>query len=122
LGDSYCSLAWGQKLADAAGADVAAGVLRGEDAGLDAAERALAQWARRVVRDPNGIVADDVEPLRQAGFDDGQIFAITTYVALRLAFSTVNDALGARPDQRFGTTLPEDVLAAVTFGRAIADS
>ena len=32
LGDSYCSLAWGKKLAGEAGAEVAAGVLRGDDA------------------------------------------------------------------------------------------
>jgi hypothetical protein len=31
LGDSYCSLAWGKKLAEAAGSDVAAAVIRGED-------------------------------------------------------------------------------------------
>ena len=38
-----------------------------------------------------------MQALRDAGFDDAQIFAITVFVAARLAFSTVNDALGARP-------------------------
>src|SRR4051794_11586847 len=109
LGDSYCSLAWGKKLADKAGADVAAGVLRGDDGGLDEAEQALARWARRVVGDPNAIAADDVRALRAVGFDDGQIFAITTYVALRLAFSVVNDALGARPDAALATLVPDVV-------------
>ena len=46
LGDSYCSLAWGGKLAGDAGADLAGGVLVGDDAPLDATERALARWAR----------------------------------------------------------------------------
>jgi uncharacterized peroxidase-related enzyme len=122
LGDSYCSLAWGKKLADKAGADVAAGVLRGEDDGLDEAELALARWARRVVDDPNAVGAEDVDALRAAGFDDGQIFAITTYVAMRLAFSVVNDALGARPDAALGTLVPDVVVDAITFGRQIADS
>ena len=57
LGDSYCSLAWGKKLADEAGAEVAAGVLRGDDVRLDPSEQALARWARRITRDPNGTEA-----------------------------------------------------------------
>ena len=40
----------------------------------------------------------DIQPLRDSGLDDGQIFAITAFVALRLAFSTINDSLGAQPD------------------------
>ena len=31
LGDSYCSLAWGKKLAEETGPDVAAAVIRGAD-------------------------------------------------------------------------------------------
>ena len=97
LGDSYCSLAWGKKLAAETGPEVAAAVIRGADDGLDPGERALAQWARAVATDPNAIEARDVQGLRDAGFDEAQIFAITTFVALRLAFSTINDALGAAP-------------------------
>ena len=95
LGDSYCSLAWGKKLADDAGAEVAERVLRGDDAPLDSSERALARWARQLARDPNSTTAADVQSLRAAGFDDAQIFAITVFAALRIAFSTVNDALGS---------------------------
>jgi SAM-dependent methyltransferase/alkylhydroperoxidase family enzyme len=120
LGDAYCSLAWGKKLADEAGADVAAGVLRGDDERLDPSERALAKWARRITRDPNGTEAGDVQALRDAGYDDSQIFAITVFVALRIAFSTVNDALGSRPDRELGVTAPAPVRDAVTFGRPIA--
>lgn len=81
LGDSYCSLAWGSKLAKEAGADLAAGVITGDDARLDDTERALALWARSVTRDANGTAADDVQLLRDAGYDDGQIMAITYFVA-----------------------------------------
>ena len=106
LGDSYCSLAWGNKLAEAAGPDVAAAVIRGTIDGT--------RWCRAGARpvgpaggqDPNAIVAGDVQALRDAGFDDQQIFAITSFVALRLAFSTVNDALGRTPDD-----MPGDVDA-----------
>jgi uncharacterized peroxidase-related enzyme len=120
LGDSYCSLAWGGKLATKAGEDVAGSVLRGDDDALDDRERALATWARKVVGDPNGTVVDDVQALRDAGFDDRQIFAITLFVGLRLAFSTVNDALGAHPDAALAASVPDQVRAAVTFGRPVA--
>ena len=121
FGDSYCSLAWGSKLAEAADADTAAAVLRGVDGELTTAERAMADWARKVARDPNRTTAADVQQLRDAGIGDAQIFAITTLVALRLAFSTVNDALGLRPDAALRTTAPQVVLDAVTVGRPIED-
>jgi uncharacterized peroxidase-related enzyme len=120
LGDSYCSLVWGKRLADDAGNDVAAGVLRGDDAALDDSERALARWARRLADDPNSTTVADVDELRAAGFDDAQIFAITVYAALRLAFSTVNDALGALPDRRLSHEVPAEIRDAVPFGRPIA--
>jgi alkylhydroperoxidase family enzyme len=117
FGDGYCSLAWGSKLAGVSGEDMAGRVLRGDDDGLDPAERALAGWARRVARDPNATEARDVQPLREAGYDEAQIFAITVFVALRLAFAIVNDALGARPDAELLATVPGGVRQAVTYGR-----
>jgi cytochrome P450/alkylhydroperoxidase family enzyme len=117
LGDSYCSMAWGKKLAEATSPDVAASVIRGGTDGLDDAEQTLARWARLIVKDPNAISTNDVQPLRDVGFDDSQIFAITAFVALRLAFSTVNDALGTVPDRELRVALPEAVRSAVTFGR-----
>jgi uncharacterized peroxidase-related enzyme len=118
LGDSYCSIAWGKKLADEAGASTAASVLSGGAEGLTDGERAMAAWARKVARDPNSTTAADVEALRAVGFSDAQVFAITVFVALRLAFSTVNDALGAAPDPQLFASAPEQVAATVTYGRA----
>jgi uncharacterized peroxidase-related enzyme len=120
LGDSYCSLAWSGKLGQASEAAVAAGVLDGSDAGLTDQEKAMAAWARQVARDPNATTPADVQALRDAGLDDGQIFAITAFVALRLAFSTINDSLGAQPDAPLARSLPPEVRAAVTFGRPVA--
>jgi uncharacterized peroxidase-related enzyme len=121
LGDSYCSLAWGVKLSEAGDTDLAAGVLGGDDSVLTDRERAMAAWARTVARDPNGTGRADVQALRDAGFDDARIFAITVFVALRLAFATINDALGARPDAQYATKAPAAVRDAVTWGRPIAD-
>jgi alkylhydroperoxidase family enzyme len=120
--DSYCSLAWGTRLAGEIGAEAASAVLRGDDSGLDPADRALARWGRQIARDPNGAGPEDVEALREAGFDDAQVLALTVYAACRIAFATVNGALGARPDAGFRKTAPEPVLAAVTYGRPVADA
>jgi len=91
--------------------------VNGGDAGLTDQEKAMAAWARKVVRDPNATTPADVQALRDAGLDDGQVFAITAFVALRLAFSTINDALGAQPDAQLAESLPAEVRGAVTFGR-----
>jgi SAM-dependent methyltransferase/alkylhydroperoxidase family enzyme len=120
LGDSYCSLAWGKKLAEVSSPEVAAAVIGGETenvVGLEENERTLADWARRVARDANATTQDDVEALRRIGLDDSQIFAVTTFVALRIAFATVNDALGAISDPELTATVPEPVRSAVSFGR-----
>ena len=117
LGDSYCSLAFGTKLASVAGNDLAASVLTGSDEGMTDAERALATWARQVVTDPNAVTMADVDALRDVGYSDRQVFAITLFVALRLAFSTVNDALGAAPDAELVDLAPAAVRASVTWGR-----
>jgi alkylhydroperoxidase family enzyme len=118
LGDSYCSLAWGSKLAGVSDSATAAAVLSGGDEGLGDNERALASWARKVVDDPNHTTIQDIDVLRSAGFSDPQIFTITAFVALRLAFSTVNDALGIGPDPQLHAAAPKAVAAAVRFGRS----
>ena len=120
LGDSYCSLAWGGKLAEETDAGLAAGVLSGGDAGLTDQEKVIAAWARKVARDPNATTPADIQALGDAGLDSGQVFAITAFVALRLAFSTVNDSLGAQPDAELARSLPEEVREAVTYGRPVA--
>ena len=122
LGDGYCSLAWGKKIATTYDADLAAAILAGKDDVLDERERALAAWARKIASDPNATTADDVQALRDVGYDDRQILALTTYAALRLAFSTVNDALGARPDAQMRDSVPQQVRDTVTWGRPIADA
>jgi alkylhydroperoxidase family enzyme/SAM-dependent methyltransferase len=121
IGDSYCSLMWGSKLAEVSDPDTAAAVLRGSGHSLSAEERAVADWARSVARDPNGTCAADVQSLRDAGFSDAQIFGITLLISLRLAFSTMNDALGVHPDAVLRSTVPAAVRDAVISGRPIEE-
>ena len=122
LRDSYCSLAWGPKLAALSDADTAAAVLTGAErpGGLSEREAALADWARRVVRDPNATIRADVARLREVGLGDREIFEATAFIAFRLAFSTVNDALGAAPDQQLAEAAPEPVRRVVSYGRVPA--
>lgn len=118
LQDSYCSLAWGKTLAAEAGAATAAAVLTGsDDTALTARDRALVAWARKVVADPNSTTPSDIGTLRSVGLDDCAIFEATVFVAFRLAFSTVNDALGANPDWQLVNSVPPEVRSAVTYGR-----
>ncbi len=122
MGDSYCSLMWGKRLAELVTPEFSAALLRGEDEPLDDRERTLSQWARQVAAEPNAICPADVQALRDRGYDDSQILAITCYVAVRIAIATVNDALGARPDSQLRQTVPAPVLDAVQYGRQLRDA
>jgi uncharacterized peroxidase-related enzyme len=121
LGDSYCGLAWGKRLADATDPATAAAVLgSGDPPALNAREKALLAWAREVVRSPNATKAADVERLRSVGLSEREIFEATALVAFRAAFATVNDALGAKPDWQLAHAAPEEVRAAISYGREFA--
>jgi uncharacterized peroxidase-related enzyme len=121
--DSYCSLAWGARLAALSDDATAAKVIAAEPApALSAREAALADWSRRLVQDPNSTTQSDVERLREVGLTDKEIFEATALVAFRLAFSTINDALGAAPDKQLADEAPVPVRAAVTYGRAPASA
>jgi len=118
LGDSYCSLAWGPKLARLSDAATAAQLIANEPTpALSEREQALAAWTRQLVDDPNATTADDVTRLRAVGLGDKEIFEATTFAALRLAFSTVNDALGAEPDRQLVDAAPGPIRNAVRYGR-----
>jgi len=118
LGDSYCALAWGSRLATLANPAFAAAILEGAGADLlTERERTLSAWTQQIVRDPNGATREQVDALRTAGLADLEIFEATAFVALRLAFSTVNDALGAQPDRQLAEAAPSEVRSAVSYGR-----
>ncbi len=117
--DSYCALAWGSTLAGLSDDTTAARLLQGVDGDLSDREAALAAWSRHVVHDPNATTEADVDRLRDAGFNDQEIFEATTWIALRLAFSTINGALGAPPDPQLATKAPRLVREAVTYGRPV---
>ena len=113
LGDPYCSLAWGSRLADHAGVEVATHILGHRCDLLDDDDRVLAEWARKAVAYPTATTTDDIDRLRAAGFSDDQIFSLTAFVALRVTFSTVNGSLGAGPDHELVDRAPEELRRCV---------
>ncbi|QMW68211.1 hypothetical protein H4N58_01315 [Mumia sp. ZJ1417] len=119
-GDSYCSFAWGRRLAGLTDPATAAAVIEARLDALDPRTAALAAWAAGVVRDPNATTPDDVARLRAVGLDDRAVLEATVFVAFRLAYATVNDALGAQPDRQLVERAPQEVVEAVTYGRAPA--
>jgi alkylhydroperoxidase family enzyme len=80
-------------------------------------DRALADWARKVVKSPTATTAADIDRLRQAGFSDREIFEATVLMAFRVAFSMVNNALGVNPDPQLADEAPPEVREVVTYGR-----
>jgi len=122
LGDSYCSLAWGRKLASLSDAKLPAELIKtGNANALSSRERALAAWSRRVVASSSATTREEVQALRAAGLTEREIVEATTLVAFRVAFAMVNGALGAQPDGALGELVPAEVREAVTFGRPIGD-
>lgn len=118
---SYCIYAWGSKFAAELDPRSAAAVVAGErePRGLDPAEVALVRWARAVALRPHTTTAADAELLREHGWADAQIFAITVFAALRMAFATVNDALGVPPDLQLADATPPALREAIDFGRPL---
>ena len=80
----------------------------------------MTRWARAVAGDPNATTQADVDELRSAGFSDADIFAMTAFVGLRIAFSTVNDARRGPTGWGAAGFLAARGDAAVDFGRPIA--
>ena len=52
--------------------------------------------------------------------DDPDVFDVTVFIAFRLAFSPVTDALGALPDRQLAEDAPPAVRAAVGYGRSVS--
>ena len=121
LGDSYCCFAWGRTLVQEGGPESAAAIIKATDSeALTQRDRALAAWSRKVAAAPNATTETDIESLRKAGFSERDIFEATAFIAFRLAFSMVNDALGVQPDWQLAETAHPAVRQAITFGRVPA--
>jgi uncharacterized peroxidase-related enzyme len=122
LRSSYCSLAHGKALtAFLAEADVARVVTDPDSVELSATERAIVRLARKVAHDANTVTVDDVQPLKDAGLADGEIFDIVAAAAARSFLTKLVDGLGAQPDSSF-LEMSEELRASLTVGRPISSN
>jgi len=73
------------------------------DAGLTAAERALLDYAQLITNSAARSTAEDVQKLRDAGWNDDQISEAVYVTALFAFFNRVADAFGV-PSQDYLST------------------
>lgn len=116
--NSSCAISSTKRRTDWAAPKAAIAALTADGEPLSEREQALAAWARTVARFPSNSTPQDVQRLRNAGFKEPQIVALTVYAGLRTAVSSINSALGARPDMALAETLDPAVRAVITWGRA----
>ncbi len=119
LKNSACALAHGKALTRwLSPADVAALLDDEAPSPLSEGDVIMVRFARKVARDASAITAGDVEALKVAGFDDGEIFDIVATVAGRAFFTKLLDGLGIEPDRPFGD-IDESLRRRLTVGRPI---
>ncbi|PWW23284.1 putative peroxidase-related enzyme [Geodermatophilus normandii] len=121
LRSSYCSLAHGRVLAEQfdgpeAVVEAATDPAR---APLSEVDRAVMRLADRVASGAADMTEDDLAELRGSGLDDAEVLDVVLAAAARCFFSTVLDAVGARPDAAYSSLDPA-VRDALTVGRPIA--
>jgi len=118
---SYCSLVHGQLLAASYYSAEQVISIAEDDAGtaLDAADAAVARFARKVALQAEKISQEDVDQLHDLGFSDTDVFSIIVTAAARCFFSKVLDATGTLPDAAL-RNMPDQLRAALTVGREIA--
>jgi alkylhydroperoxidase family enzyme len=88
---------------------------------VDDVDLAVVAFADKVGRGGADITATDVDELRAAGLDDGEIVDVVLAAAARCFFSTVLDSLGLQPDAAYRESVPESVRDDLVVGRPIAE-
>jgi uncharacterized peroxidase-related enzyme len=124
LRSTYCMAAHSKFLRDICGDEPTMRAVAADPSGanLDAADRAVMEFASHVARDASSISAADVQHLRDHGLTDPEIVDVVLAVAARAFFTKVLDALGVQADVQLGATFDPEVRRQVTVGRPIADS
>jgi alkylhydroperoxidase family enzyme len=112
LRSSYCSLAHGKVLFERFG------LSPGDP--LSEEERAVQEFARKVVADAASVTEEDIDRLRGFGLSEDEIFDVVLAAAARCFFSKTLDALGVSPDAAY-RELPLEVREPLTVGRPIED-
>jgi len=124
LRSTYCMAAHSKFLRDICGDEPTMRAVAADPSGanLDAADRAVMDFAAHVALDASSISAADVQDLRDHGLSDPEIADVVFAAAARAFFTKVLDALGVQADAQLGDTFDPEVRGQVTVGRPIADS
>jgi uncharacterized peroxidase-related enzyme len=120
---TYCLAAHSKFLRDACDDDLSMRAVAADPAGssLDAADRAVIDFATKVARDASSITAADVKVLRDNGLSDPEIADVVFAVAARAFFTKALDGLGVQADAELADTFDADVREQVTVGRPFAE-
>lgn len=121
LKHSACSLAHGGQLAKMIGEDAVIAIAEGREAEvLSAADVAIVEYARGIVRNARSITSGLVDALRvKHGLSDEEIFDIAAVVAGRCFFAKLLDAVGSEPDVSF-MAMSDALRHKLTVGRPIS--
>lgn len=76
-----------------------------EDAALDAADRALLDYARKLTLSPADMTDDDTAALHAAGWSDAQVWEATFIVSIFAMFNRMADAFGLEAPDNMVTAL-----------------
>jgi len=74
-------------------------------AGLDAADRALLDYAHKLTTTPAEMTVDDTTGLHAAGWTDEQVWEATFTVSIFAMFNRMADAFGLEPPENMVTAL-----------------
>jgi uncharacterized peroxidase-related enzyme len=89
------------------------------DAGLDALDAAIMDYAEKIVDDASSVTEADIGRLRDHGLSDGEILDVAAAASARCFFSKLIDALGVQADASYRAVGPE-LSEALTVGRPVA--
>jgi uncharacterized peroxidase-related enzyme len=119
---TYCLAAHSKFLRDQCGDDMSMRAVAADPSGvaLDAADRAVVEFATKVASDAAAVTGDDVQRLRDHGLTDPEIADIVFAVAARAFFTKVLDALGVQADGALGEGFDPELRAQLTVGRPFA--
>ena len=123
LRSTYCLLAHGEKLLELGSPESEVRSLSdpGTWADLDEKDRAIVEFASKVVEAAFSITGSDVDRLRGLGLDDEEIFDVAAAAAARSFFSKLVDATGTRADARFDETM-SGLVEHLSVGRPVAEA
>ena len=123
LRSSYCALAHGEILADDLIGAVAVETIMRDPSGAEVPplDREIMALADRVAGGSSEISETDLQPLRELGLTDADIFDVILAASARCFFSSVLEASGTEPDAEYASLEPT-LREVLTVGRPIAGS